>query len=71
MATYQYTFPNTIYLATLFTTILFYHNSPALYLTTTAAAYGGQNASLEAGEAKTKGGPPRACPEISIQGQVN
>jgi len=71
LATYQYTFPNTIYLATLFTTILFYHNSPALYLTTTAAAYGGQNASLEAGEAKTKGGPPRACPEISIQGQVN
>ena len=64
-------FPNTIYLATLFTTILFYHNSPALYVTTTAPAYGGQNASVEAGEAKTKPGPLRVCPDIPIQGQVN
>jgi len=30
LATNQYTFPNTVYLATLFTTILFYYNSPAL-----------------------------------------
>ena len=71
LATYQYTFPNTIYLATLFTTIAFYHNSPALYVTTTAAAYGRESASVEVGEAKTKRGLPRACPEISIQGQVN
>ena len=64
-------FPNTIYLPTRFTTILFYHTLPALYVTTTAAAYGGQIASVEAGEAKRKEGPLRACPEISIPGQVN
>ena len=71
LATFQFTFPNTICLATVFTTILFYHNSPALYVTTTAAAYGGQKASVEAGEAKTKGDPPRVCPEISVPEQVN
>jgi len=70
LATYQYTFPNTIHLATLFTTILFYHNSPALYVTTTAAAYGGQNASVKRGEAKTKGGPPCECSDISIRDRL-
>ena len=71
LATYQYTFPNTIYLATIFTTILFYHNLPALYVTITAAAYSGQNRSVEAGEAERKRGPPRVCPEFSIKGQLN
>ena len=68
LATYQYTFPNTIYLASPFTTSLFYHNSPTLDVTTPAAAYGRQNAFVESEETKTKGGPPRGCPEISIQG---
>jgi len=66
LTNYQYTFPNTIQLATLFTPIPFYHNSPPLYVTTTVAAYSEQNLSVEAEEAKMKGGLPRACPEISI-----
>ena len=71
LATYQYTFPNTIYLTTLFTRILFCHNSPALYVTTTGAAYGGQNASIVGREAKSNGGPPLACPESQESQEEN
>jgi len=52
-----------------YTAILFYYYSPAYSVTTTAAAYSGPSAFIEAG--KAKGGPLWTFLGIWVQGRIN